>query len=143
MQRLWSRFCTLLLCIGFALPATAQDLPESVFRDYDHMRKVLDDGMMQRNIVDVMRAFGASDEMTVEQLNDLEDRVRTIFPAPFSEVEIMKSEKMGASWTQEMYAYNAGYSYIYAMVLFHQQDNAVVAVQFKFNTDPLEILADF
>lgn len=139
LSTVWAGFFA-LLCAG---PLAAQDLPESVFRDYDHMREVLDGGMMERNIVDVMRAFGASDEMTIEELNDLQIRVRAIFPEPFVNVDVMRSEKMGEDWTLEMYAYHVGYAYVYAVVLFHQQPDALVAVKFKFNTDPFELTKDF
>lgn len=130
------------LCLG--LPATAQeDLPESVFRDYAHMREVLDGLMMQREIADVMRAFGASDEMTAEELDSLQNRVRAIFPSDFGQVSLVKRDEMGDGWAREMYAYWGGLSYIFASVVFHQREEALVAVKFKFNTDINALLTEF
>ena len=132
-----------ILLFSQTAPVTAQDMPESIFRDYDHMRSVMDDGMMNRDIVKVMRAFGASDEMTAEELASLETRVRSLFPRPLETVEVMKSEKLGAHWTREMYAYFTDINYIYAYVLYHTRPDAVVAVSFKFNTDPGALLKEF
>lgn len=143
MNRFLKSLYVCLFFVVLTLPAHAQDTPDGVFRDYDHMREVLDQGMKQRNIVDVMRAFGASDEMTVEELNALETRVRMIFPEPFEDVHIMTSRVMQAGWKQELYVYQSGVNYIFAMVLFHETDAQLAALQFKFNTDPLFLLADF
>jgi len=132
--------------LSLSLPGMsgAQDeLPESVFRDYDHMRSVMDDGMMNRKIIMLMRAFGASDEMTEEELQSLEARVQSLFPMPFETVDLMKSDKLGENWTRELYAYHVGLNYIYAFVLFHTRPDAVVAVNFKFNTDPIVLLQEF
>jgi len=129
----------------FLAPAQAQDAsPDSIFRDYDHMRSVLDEGMMNRNIVTVMRAFGASDEMTNEELTVLEEQVKRMFPRPLTDVDLMKSVQLGPNWTQELYAYRGGLrEYIYALVLFHTGEDAVVAVKFLFNTDPIKLLQKF
>ncbi|QFT92994.1 hypothetical protein FIU86_09070 [Roseovarius sp. THAF9] len=141
-----SRYFVALLAIvtmTLAAPSAAQETPESIFRDYDHMRSIMDDGMMNQKIVMVMRAFGASDEMTAEELQSLEARVKALFPKPLDSVEVMKSEKLGDHWTREMYVYYSGIDYIYAFVLFHTRPEALVAVNFKFNTDPIVLLKEF
>ena len=141
-----SRYFAALLAIvtiNLAAPSAAQENPESVFRDYDHMRSIMDDGMMNQNIVMLMRAFGASDEMTADELQSLEAQVKALFPRPLDTVEVMKSEKLGDHWTREMYVYYSGINYIYALVLFHTRPDAVVAVNFKFNTDPIVLLGEF
>ena len=130
--------------ICLSLPATAQEeLPESIFRDYGHMREVLDQLMMESRIVEVMRAFGASDEMTTEELESLQARVRSIFPNDFTEVDLMKRDEMGEGWGRELYAFWSGFSYIYASVIYHQRETEFVAVHFTFNTDLDSLLADF
>ncbi|MCR9114630.1 MAG: hypothetical protein NXH84_15245, partial [Rhodobacteraceae bacterium] len=105
--------------------------------------EVLDGLMMQREIADVMRAFGASDEMTVEELDSLQNRVRAIFPSDFAQVSLVKRDEMGDGWAREMYAYWGGLSYIFASVVFHQREEALVAVKFKFNTDINALLTEF
>ena len=123
-------------------PVSAQ-MPESIFRDYDQMREVLDKLMMTREIEAVMRAFGASDEMSDEQLESLETRVRDIFPYDFRHVDVLKTDDMGNGWRRELYAYWAGTSYIFATVLFHDRDGELVAIEFKFNTDIDDLIAAF
>jgi len=119
---------------ALAMPAQGQT-PESIFRDYEDMRSNLDRMMMAREIEAVLRAFGASDEMTDEELKTLEHRVRSIFPFDFRHVHVLKTDDMGEGWRRELYAYWAGVSYIYATVLFHERDGELVAISFKFNTD--------
>ncbi|WP_135505496.1 hypothetical protein [Roseovarius aestuariivivens] len=139
------RTAALILMTTLALlPARAQEtLPDAVFRDYDHMRDVLEETVMARRIADVMRAFGGSDEMTKEELADLEARVRGIYTSDFERVDLVTRLNMNAGWARELYAFSTGISYFYVMVLFHQRDDALVAVRFKFNTDPLPLLAEF
>lgn len=129
--------------LSLAEPSVAQEPPESVFRDYDHMRSVMDDGMMNHKIVMLMRAFGASDEMTEEELQSLERRVKSLFPQSLDTVEVMKTEKLGETWAREMYVYYSGLNYIYASVLYQTRADSVVAVNFKFNTDPIVLLNEF
>ncbi len=143
MTNALSALAAMLMTLALAVPAAAQDLPESVFRDYDHMRSVMDDGMMNRKIIMLMRAFGASDEMTIEELQSLESRVKSLFPRKLETVEVVKSDRLGDAWVREMYVYYTGLDYMYAFVLYHTRPDAVVAVNFKFNTDPIVLLKEF
>ncbi|MEL7257112.1 MAG: hypothetical protein AAFN80_04620 [Pseudomonadota bacterium] len=135
----------LTLVLTFAVnPAQAQDdLPESVFRDYDHMREVLDTNMMSRQIGVVMRNFGASDEMTPEQLTALENQVRGIFPQDFENADIILRDELENGWVRELLAYYTGISYIYVSVFYHKREDFVVVPFFRFNTDMLELLTEF
>lgn len=117
-----------------SLPATAQE-SSSIFKDYNAMRDTLDTMMKSRDIADVMLAFGASDEMTQEELDKLETRVRGIFPVDFIFVDVLKSDNMGNGWLRELYAFWGPGGYIYATVLMHKRPEALVAIEFKFNTD--------
>lgn len=107
------------------------------------MRSIIDEGMMNQKIVMLMRAFGASDEMTADELQSLEAQVKALFPKPLHTVEVMKSEKLGEHWTREMYVYYSRIDYIYAFLLFHTRPDAVIAVNFKLNTDPIVLLGEF
>ena len=132
-----------LSVIALALPAAAQDLPESIFRDYDHMRQVLDDNIMKRDIVTTMKAFGASDEMTPEELAGLQRRVQGIFPRDFENVDVMRVREMNGGFRQELYAYWTGTQYLYAYLFMHDRGDRMVAVHFQFNTDFLELNDNF
>lgn len=117
-------------------PLMAQD---GVFRDYEHLRGTLDPLMKSRQIADVLRTFGGSDEMTPEQLGALGERVRTYYKKDFEEVALVKRAEMANGWRQELLAYWTGYSYVYVYMLLHQRQDEIVSVHFKFNSDFDEI----
>ncbi|MEQ9259741.1 MAG: hypothetical protein RIG84_11645 [Roseovarius sp.] len=121
--------------LSLSAPRAAAQMQESIFRDYDEMREVLDRLIMAREIEEVMRAFGGSDEMTAEQLAGLEARVRGIFPYDFRHVARLKQEDMGAGFRRELYVYWAGTAYLFATVFFHEREGETVAINFRFNTD--------
>lgn len=131
------------LTIGAGTSLAQDVLPESVFRDYDHMREVLDTNMKSRQIGVVMRSFGASDEMTPEELSALEAQVRGIFPQDFETAEIILREELENGWVRELLTYYTGISYIYVSVFYHRREDIVVVPFFRFNTDLLELLVDF
>ena len=117
--------------------------PESIFDSYDHMRSFMDEHLKNRDIVRVMRAFGASDEMTSEDLASLQQRVLSIFPEDFRNVDVLRRNDMGNGWRQELYVYWTGMRYLYAYVLMHDQGRRLIAVHFQFNTDFLELNENF
>lgn len=131
---------SLFMILLIPAPLRAQ---EGVFADYSEMRETMDRLMMSRQIVDVMKAFGASDEMTAEELSSLQSRVRAIYPKDFEHAHLLKSDDMGQGWKQELYAYWVGHGYIYTTVLFHQREDSFVAIQFKFNTDFDKLIVNF
>jgi len=137
MKRLLAAIATSIL---WAVPASPQD---AVFQGYAEMRETLDSMMKTRRIADVMRAFGASDEMTEEELAGLQARVRAIYPNDFKHVDLLKSDDMGNGWKREIYAYWTGLSYLYATVLFHRRENELVAIKFKFNSDLSPLISEF
>lgn len=134
---------TLVLTFTVNTARAQDDLPESVFRDYDHMREVLDTNMKSRQIGVVMRNFGASDEMTSEQLTALENQVRGIFPQDFETAEMILRDELENGWARELFAYYTGISYIYVAVFYHQREDFLVVPFFRFNTDMLELLTEF
>lgn len=123
---------TAALTLACAQGAAAQD---GVFRSYDDMRGNLDRMMMSRDIKEVMLTFGGADEMTIQQLDDLQARVRQIFPEDFTEVTLVRRNELQNGWAQELIAYRTGLAYIFAYVLMHQTSDALVAVNFQFNSD--------
>lgn len=136
------RILTLSLALMLApLVAAAQEQP--VFRDYDEMRSTLDKLMMARQVGDVMRRFGGSDEMSDDDLSALDARMRSLFPFDFKHVDLLRVDQMENGWSQEMYAYWSGLSYVFVVVLLHQRDDNLVAINIKFNTDFYELIGSF
>ena len=127
-------FLGLILSCCLAFPGFAQS-DEPIFDSYETLRATLDGHIMRREIADVMRAFGGSDEMTEQELAALEGRVQALFPENFTNVDVLKVDEMGAGWRQELYAYWGGIRYLYAYVLLHDRGDSVVSVHFRFNTE--------
>jgi hypothetical protein len=130
----------LALFLGLAQGVAAQD---GVFRNYEELRSDLDQYMKSRDIKSVMLRFGGADEMTIQQLDNLQGRVRQIFPQDFTEVELVRRNEMENGWSQELISYRRGISYIFAYLVLHQLDDAIVSVNFQFNTDFNDLNAQF
>ncbi|MDJ0823715.1 MAG: hypothetical protein QNJ09_18145 [Paracoccaceae bacterium] len=129
-----------VLALVMAVPAAAQD---AVFDSYDALRDKLDSLMMAREIEELMIAFGGADEMTIQQLQNLDMQVEGIYPENFTDVAIIRRTAHENGWRQELLAYWTGLSYIYAYVLVHDTGQNVIAVNFRFNSDFAELNALF
>lgn len=116
----------LLPSLGFA--------QDAVFASYDAMQSRMFELMKSRQIAQLMIEFGASDEMTQQQLDGLEARVRQIFPRDFAKVEMIRQIEYQNGWKQEMYAFYTGVDYIYTYVLIHERPDMTAAVNFRFNS---------
>lgn len=130
----------LAVFLGLAQGAVAQD---GVFRNYEELRSDLDQYMKSRDIKSVMLRFGGADEMTIQQLDNLQGRVRQIFPQDFTEAALVRRNEMENGWSQELISYRTGISYIFAYLVLHQLDDAIVSVNFQFNTDFNDLNAQF
>ena len=124
------------LALLLAVPAAAQD---AVFDSYDALRERMDSLIMTREIEELMIAFGGADEMTMQQLQNLDGQVENIYPQNFTNVAIIRRAAHENGWRQELLAYWVGVSYIYAYVLIHETGQNVIAVNFRFNSDFSEL----
>ena len=133
----------LVTCVffSFSLAANAQEVP--VFSDYDTMRAELDAMMKGREVKAALLRFGGADEMSDEDLDQLQARVRQIFPTDFKRVDLVKKDMMENGWSQELYAYSIGLNYLFATVLLHDRGDTLVAISFKFNTDFDALISNF
>lgn len=111
-----------------------EEIQDGIFVTYPEMRVTLDRLMMSREVSALMLRFGAGDEMTPEELSDLQTRVRSIYPVDFETVEIIRRETLENGWRQELLVYSQGVNFIYAYVLLNQRDEDIVAVNFRFNS---------
>ncbi|QGX98566.1 hypothetical protein EI983_09865 [Roseovarius faecimaris] len=140
-----SHWCSaVVLAVGLGLSAsgvTAQETP--VFKNYDDMRAQLDELMMSRQIAAVMNRFGGSSDLSAEQVEQLEARMRDMFPIDFKHVDVMRVDEMGGGWSQELYAYWTGLNYVFVTVLLHQREDNLVALNIKFNTDFYKLIGSF
>lgn len=134
--------CLCALSLSVPLGATAQTDNTPLFDNYLALRATLDTMMKNRDIAEVMAAFG-NGSMSAEELEDLEARVRSIFPKDFENVAMVRKQELAEGWRQEMIAYWTGINYIYVMLLLHQRDDGLLALNMKFNTEFGDLFSDF
>ncbi len=127
------RLC-LALCLGLlaTLPARAQD---GTFVSYDAMRAAMDGLLMSRQIAQVMITFGGADEMTPQQLQNLEAQVRQIYTQDLTNKAVLRRVDHGNGFHQEIVAYWTGTNYLYAYVFGHDAETGYVSINFRFNSD--------
>lgn len=134
----------IILLLGLAVftpvLALAQD---GVFKSYSDMRAKLDPLMMHRNVSEVLVLFGGSDEMTVQELAQLDRKVRSIYLRDFKKVAQVRRKDLLNGWRQEMLAYWTGSDYIYAYILLHDRGKDLLAINFKFNSNFHELMKNF
>jgi hypothetical protein len=129
----------LALC---ASPTFGVAQQEPVFESYDAMRAELDQMMMSREAKAVLLRFGGSSSMTEEDLDGLQTRIKDLYPYDFRHVAVIGRNEMENGFSQELYAYWTGLRYLYVLVLFHQRDDMLVAINLRFNTDFYELYKD-
>ncbi len=125
------------------VPKAVDETPKGVFDTYAELRVELDGLIMSRQISALMLEFGAGDEMTPEELADLEAQVQRIYKTDFKTVDLMRRQELENGWRQELLVYSVGLDYIYAYVLLHKRAEDMVAVNFRFNSQFHELNALF
>ncbi|SPF81288.1 hypothetical protein [Pseudoprimorskyibacter insulae] len=124
----------ILIAAAVALLPVASFAQDAVFDSYDALYKRMVDLTSSRNIAKLMIEFGGSDEMTQQQLDSLEARVRQIYPNDFQTVQRVRVQEFENGWRQEMFAFYTGVDYLYTYLLIHDRGDRVAAVNFKFNS---------
>lgn len=112
--------------------STAQS-SQALFDNYLELRARLDTLMKNRDIAEVMPLFG--DASTPEDLEALEQRVREIYPQDFENVALIRRQDLEHGFRQELIAYWVGTAYIYVHLLLHQREDAIIALNFNFNSE--------
>lgn len=129
MKSLAALFTTLLL----AFPAQAHQ--DALFDSYDAMRGEMERLVKGREIEDLMVRFGGTDEMTIEQLRSLDAQVEQLYLEDFEQSMLLRKVSHGEGFHQELWAYWTGTAYLFVYVFYHQTDDAVVSINFRFNSD--------
>ena len=132
-----------LLAMLCCVPQTGQAQEQPVFKDYDEMRSVLDELMMSRQVVRMLNRFGGAEGMSPEESAQMETRMRELFPIDFKHKSVVRVDQMENGWSQEMYAYWTGLSYVWVSVLIHQRESELVVINIKFNTDFFALIDSF
>ncbi len=120
------------MCLATAVSAQNN---EPIFDSYEAMRTEMDRLMVTRDIQKLMLSFGGGDEMTPQQLDQLDIQVEQLYPVDFQNVAVIRKGELQGGFHQELLAYWTGTYYIYAYVMYHDRGSDVVSVNFRFNSD--------
>lgn len=135
---LFARLAVLLALLP--LPAVAQNT-EAFYDNYLALRARLDTLVKNRDIAEVMPAFG--DQSNPDELEALELRVREIYPRDFENVALIRRQDMDHGFRQELIAFWVGGQYMYVYMLLHDRDDGIMALGFNFNSDFDELNGKF
>ncbi len=122
----------LALILATATPLAAQD---AYFQSYDAMRGEMDAMIMARETQALMLRFGGADEMTEVQLDNLDVQVDQLYPNRLDNVALIRRVEHDNGFVQELIAYWEDWRYLYAYVFYHVRDDAVISINFRFNSD--------
>ncbi len=125
---------TISLVLALISPVMAS-AADGVFKDYSSLRAQLDSLMKAREVDQLLILFGGSDEMTPQQLSALKGRVQQIYRRDFENVQVIRRQELANGWRQELISYFTGLDYIYVYMLLHDRGDALVSINFKFNSD--------
>ncbi|MEQ9693865.1 hypothetical protein [Shimia sp. SDUM112013] len=129
-----------LICApGFAL-AQIQD---SVFKDYKTFERFVDREAKSRDIATLLSILGGRDELTSEQIRNIEGQFLALYPEDFENVVVFNRKDLGNGITQEARAYWIGLRYVYFYFMLHQRDDELVVLRFSFNSLPDKMLKEF
>ena len=133
---------TLLFALGLAAPSSAQD---SVFASYEAFEEFVDDGFKSRDFATLTKRLGGRDEYTPEQLTALTNQMRAVLPMDFTDGAVMKEVVLENGFRQEARTYwrEGTLQYVYSYFLLQERGDALVVINFNFNTSVAPILASF
>lgn len=116
---------------------------DSVFGDYQGYETFVDDKIMHRDFVELVKALGGRDEYSTRQLDGIQQQFTDIFPIDFRHKTVFKKIDLGGGMTQEARAYWIGERYIYFYALLHQREQDLVVINFTVNSLVGKVLAKF
>lgn len=135
-----------VLFLLFALlpfTAAAQER-DSHFASYSEYTEFVDGHIATRDFIELIQVLGGRDEYTIEQLQGLNTRFQSIYPANFTARAVVRKVDLGEGFRQEMRVYwNGAGGYLYFYALLHDRPDALVVLTFTLNSDVSKVLAEF
>ena len=130
-----------VLVVFVVLTATVSQAGE-VFPNYRTLMNYVDNQIMKRDFVPLITRLGGEDEYTEEELDVLSAQLLDVLPFDFTEVEILASENLSDTFTQEIRAYwNDQNSYAFIYFLLHERNGGLVVQNFHFSTSATEVMS--
>ncbi|MEM6480122.1 MAG: hypothetical protein AAF841_10780 [Pseudomonadota bacterium] len=126
---------TLIFTLGFIAPASAQE-PPGLFSTYTDYEDYLVSAAKDRRFGEMLVRLGGGDEYTPEQVAQLQAQLDNIFPRDFDRDDLVVRDPIGNGYFHEIRTvYRAGtLQYLFIYCLLHQRDDALIVLNFAFNT---------
>ncbi len=140
MIRLFS-FLVMLFPL-LAAPASAQQR-DGVFASYAAYAAFVDQRIMSRDFIPLIKSLGGRDEYTEEQLIGVNAQLLTAFPVDFSNVSVFRRQDLGNGVSQEARLYWTGENYAFYYAILHQRGDELVVLNFKLNSSVEPIMKSF
>ena len=135
---------TLLIVILFLLPtASLAQVRDSVFTNYEDYNTYVDEKIMARDFIPLIQTLGGRDEYTTEQLNSVNNQMRSLFLVDFENVARFREEDLGGGMRQEGRVYWTGEQYVFFYAMLHQREGELVVINFNLNSSISAIMEDF
>ena len=123
--------------------AAAQDR-DSYFPSYAAYDAFVNSHILTRDFIPVIQRLGGRDEYTPEQLNGINTRFHSIYPADFENAAVIRKTDLGSGFRQEARVFWGGQSgYLYFFAMLHDTPEALVVLTFNMNSDVSEIMSEF
>lgn len=137
-----TRFFFILTALLLPVLASAQQI--SFFPTFAAYEDYVDGQVMSRDYIPLVKRLGGGDEITDEQLGNLQRQFDFIYQEDFENVAILKTVTLENGFEQEARAYwtdLTGYLFYYA--LLHRREDGVVVIEFVLNSSVKAIMARF
>ncbi len=144
MIRLFSFFPIFLavLAASIATAARAQQR-DGVFADYGAYAAFVDQRIMSRDFIPLIKSLGGRDEYTEEQLTAVNAQLLNAFPVDFENVTVFRRQDLGNGVSQEARLYWTGENYAFYYAILHQREGELVVLNFKLNSSVEPIMKSF
>jgi hypothetical protein len=134
---------SLALALLWFIPPSKAQAQDSIFKDYAAYAAFVDDHVMRRDIAPLVQRLGGRDEFTIEQLNGIQGQFLAAWPRNLTNKTVFGEVDLGGGIKQEGRIYWTGTSYGFFYALLHQQDDQLVVINFKLNTESQPIIDSF
>jgi len=131
-----------VLVISIATTASAQQR-DGVFADYTAYAAFVDQRIMSRDFVPLIKSLGGRDEYTEEQLTKVNAQLLKAFPVDFRNVSVFRRQDLGNGVSQEARLYWTGENYAFYYAILHQRAGELVVLNFKLNSSVEPIMKSF
>lgn len=118
-------------------------IADSTFKDYQSFSAYVDEHVKDRKMTELLVTMGGRDEYTKEQMDNIQAQTDRLFPTALDQKTVFHRDDLGGGIYQEARAYWTGKSYMYLYFLLHEREDALIVLQFAFNSSVGKIMEKF